>query len=399
MRRLLASLLFLTLFLSLVACTADYEEIAVQGQSLDRGENISGYDCAYGLNALNDRITSIFEDNDDVVNYGKDIVEAKVTFDDANILVGDEYSLPTRIFYYTMSDVKTSIISNALNIDATGDDAKLYWDTNYPDQNYTIIEKAYQNALMYCQQYLATFYAMEDYGFEETEDYLYTYENILAAFGTVEAMDEYFSAYGLTGDYLKMLHRYQTAYMQFKGYLINPDGILYPSDEEAYEYFENDCVYMQQIVFSYVEVDEINRWVSKSPEDIEASRAKGEEVYAKILEDPDMFIRNLDQSQFSDWRDNVKGYYYSPYEIQETLLNAYYELEVGEITAIDTPIGYYIIKAAEKTPSVFEVVKDRVVQALCDEIHKEVLAPYFDRFTLDEEQYNRYEFDDIITFQ
>lgn len=399
MKRVLTVFLTFSLLVSFCSCTADYAEIARQEYALDRGEGIEGYDCAHGLSELKSKLESLFDENDNVVNLGRDIVEAKVDFDDANLLVGDEYSLPLRIFYYTMADIKTTFLADVLNVDATGNSANVYWDTQYPDQNYTIVEKAYADGLKYCKDYLATFYAMKDYNFEETEDYIDTYNNVLNMFGSVDALEEYYKAFGLDAEYLKQFLRYQIAYLQFKGHLVNTDGVAYPTDEEVYEYFQKDCVYMQQIVFPYVEVDSLNRWVLKPKEEITATRERGQEIYAEIGDDPKAYITKMDQSELKSWRDYVEGYFYAPYEIQQELLDAYYALEVGEIAAVDTPIGYYIIKACKKDENVFLRVEDRVVQALCDEIHSDILAPYYEKFTIDEEQYDRYSFEDIITFQ
>jgi len=398
MKRILVLTLLISLVLAFSSCTADYPEIAKKDYQLDRGDGISGYDCAYGLSELGEKLSALYEEDDNVINFGRDVVEAKVDFDDAMLLVGDKQSLPLRIFYYVMANEKTSILVNALNVDATGDAANVYWNTKYPDQNYTIVDKAYENGLAYCMDYLATFYAMEDYGFEETEDYLDTYENILSSFGNVAALEEYYAPYGIDEEYLKLLLRFQLAHIQFKGHLVDVEGVAYPTDEEAYEYFQTKCVYMQQIVFPYVEVDELNRWVLKSEEEKLAAKERGQAIYAEIEGDNEMFIRNMDQSELRNWRDYIQGYFYAPYEIQQELLDAYYGLEVGEITAVDTPIGYYIIRACEKNQSVYKLVEDRILQALCDEIYKEILKPYYKNFTLDEAQYKRYSFEDIITF-
>ena len=139
MKRFLGFLLVVSTLMSVSACTADYTEIAREGYELDQGYGVSEYDCAHGLSELADKLGGLYNDDDDVIDLGRDVIEAKVEFDDANLLVGDEYSLPLRIFYYIMADIKTSILADALNVDASGDAVNIYWNSNYPDQNFTIM--------------------------------------------------------------------------------------------------------------------------------------------------------------------------------------------------------------------------------------------------------------------
>ena len=151
-----------------------------------------------------------------------------------------------------------------------------------------------------------------------------------------------------------------------------------------------------QIVFSYVYTNPDRYVLYKDEETIESLRKQGKELYAKIVDNPAMFERNQHLTQEADWEQNVQGYFYTPTEIQEELYDAYKKLMPGEITAIDTPIGYYIIKAVDKTDTSYHMNEDRVITSYCEKIYSDLISPYYDKFTLDTVQYERYSFDEIL---
>lgn len=393
MKRFFALFLVMVTVLSTVSCSAEGQEISKQNYVINTNNNVDD-----GLSKLKDLLATVYENDDDIVELGRDPVSATVDFDDALLLVGDEYSLPLRLFYYIMVELKGNDINNIAMYGINVEDEAAFWDTLVNDKDISKETDVLERGLNTCYEVLASMYAYKDYGLDEDDSYLESYENILSFFGNEAALEEYYSAYGLSVDYLKMYLRYNAIQTRLYHHLVGLDGILYPDKEQLWAHFEDDCVYMHQIVFSYVQEDDYMQITYKSQEEIEALRAEGEALYAEIIENPKLYERNMYRTQHPEWASNAGGYLYVPGDIQEVLVEAYSKLTPGEITAVDTPIGYYIIQSIEKNEEAFNSSLDGITQSLCAKIYTEEMTKYYSNFTIDMDQYNRYDFNDIITF-
>ncbi|MBR6594520.1 MAG: hypothetical protein IKK83_05005 [Clostridia bacterium] len=398
MKQTIAFALALLCVLSLVSCTSDFEDIARSEYELDRGTAVSDYDYSKGLGALFDRIKGVYEDNDDLTEYGRDIVEPLVEFDGALMFEGDEYDFPTRLFYYMMVEAKSGDVNNTDYVDATEAEAAVYWNSLLQDKLKTHKDYALEYGLEICRHALASMYAMDDLGFTETENYISSYNNIFSFFGNEQALNEYYAAYGLDSELLLQFSRYFTAYNELREYLIGTGGKYYPDEEELYSFYEEECIYMQQIVFSYVDYYPDGRIVYKSDEEIAAKRAEGKALYEQIVNKPVLFTRNMYRTEHPDWKENSAGYLYTPGEILPELETAYRQLIPGDITAVDTPLGYYIIQAVDKHEDIYTSNKDRISSALCNRIYEGLISPYYDCFVYNEAEYNRYKFEEILTY-
>lgn len=397
MKRCLAVCVAVLTALAAGGCTRDYEEIARADYQLDRGYYVSDYDYIYGLSQLKDAIDGIYDDDDAITELGRDVVAPLVEFDDALAIEGAPYSFPTRMFYYVATDYKSYEKGTSPFASSPEEATAVFWNSLSPDSDKTIAEGVMQKAREYVIHCMAAMYAYEDYGLELTDDYLSSYENVFSFFGNTAALNEYFAAYGLNDELLKEYYKYSYQYSLLHEYLVGTGGLLYPDDDEAYAFFESDCLYLQQIVFSYVVEDENGCIVYKTDEEIAASRAEGQELYAKIVNDPEQFIRNMYRTEHLTWKDNPTGYVYVPGDVLEVISDAYFAMMPDEIIAVDTPIGYYIIRALEKNKQIYESSEDMIIRAYCDEAFESEMSKYYSRFTVNEAEFSRYEFSKILT--
>ncbi|MBQ7048082.1 MAG: hypothetical protein IJN86_03955 [Clostridia bacterium] len=394
MKRILISLLALTLCVALVSCTSDLQEIKRTDYTLDKGGQVDGYDCAYGMEELMNILSGIYDYDGDIVEMGKDVVDPIVDFDDALLFKGEQYSLPVRIYYYLMAGLKTSGYIGTDYNTLLGDEE--FWDSLYPDLAINFKDHSMKYGMQVCKDMVASMHAYKDFGYTPTNNDAVSFESVLSVFGSVDALNEFYAAYGMNDTLLKEYFKLNNIYMGLKDYLVGLSGEYYPNEEECKEYYYDECVYMHQIVFSYVYTNPDRYVLYKDEETIESLRKQGKELYAKIVDNPAMFERNQHLTQEADWEQNVQGYFYTPTEIQEELYDAYKKLMPGEITAIDTPIGYYIIKAVDKTDTSYHMNEDRVITSYCEKIYSDLISPYYDKFTLDTVQYERYSFDEIL---
>ena len=393
-KRLLALVLSVSLALSLCACASKGDEIATTDFEIDKNAVLNG-----GFSGLNDRLNGIYDEPEDLIEFGGTNTIPTVGFDDAVYLSADDVKFYTRYFYFSMVEIKSSDISNAMLYGINAKDDPAFWNSFAVDTNKTrkelVIEKAKKSA------YYATIsnLILEDYGFKKSDTHLLSYQNILSLYGNEQAIRDYYGAYGLGDDYLLPYLEQYSAYSEFREFLVGVDGKLYPTDEQAKQFFKEKCLYFEQIVFNYIHTDDNGYIYPKNDADIAEARRKGKDVYDQILNDDRMFDRNMHLTEHSEWSENVYGYTYIPNEILPELEEAYFKLKPGEITAVDTPLGYYIIRALEKTDQAYEASNSRIVDAYCDIAFKAELDKYADKLSVNEGESTRYSFEDVLVFK
>ncbi len=393
-KKLLSFSLALVFSLSLVSCSPDGEEIATGGFDIDRNTVLDE-----GLKDFKDRLDGIYDEPDDLIEYGGQNTVPIVEFDDAVYASAEGIKYYTRYLYYSLVELKSSDISNAMLYGINAKDDPAFWNSFAVDTNKTrrelILEKAKKDAFYATVSNLV----MEDYGFEKSDNHLLSYQNILSMFGNEQAINDHYNAYGLGDNYLLPYLEQYTAYSEFREYMVGVDGKYYPTDEQAKEFFKNECLYFEQIVFNYIYTDDNGFTYPKSDADIVDAKKRGEGVYAQIQADKRMFDRNMHLTEHGEWSENVYGYTYIPNEILPELEEAYFKLKPGEITAVDTPLGYYIIRALEKTDSAYEASNSRIIDAYCDIKFKSELDKYADKLNIDKEQFTRYSFEDVLVLK
>jgi len=393
-KRLLSMILSLSMVLFFVACSAEGEEIA-RG-NFDINSDILLED---GIDNWKDRIDGIYDEPDDLVELGGQNTIPVVDFDDAVCLSMDGVDFYSRYLYYILVEMKSSSISNALYYGVNAKDDEAYWNSLEIDTYKTKREAALERGKNYAYNFVISNAIMKDYGFVESDSYLLSYDNLLAMYGNEQAINDHYCAYGLGDDYLKPYLKRYSAYSEFREYMVGVGGKLYPTDDQAKKFFRDKCIYMEQIVFNYIYTDEDGYVYKKSEDDIADARKRGEDVYKSILDDPRMFTRSMHLTEHSEWSENVYGYTYTPNEIIPELEEAYFNLKPGEITAVDTPLGYYIIRALEKTDRAYEDSNSRIIDAYCENAFVKLLEEYKDKLVIDESQFSRYTFEDVLVYK
>lgn len=392
-KRLLAALLAVASAFSLCACSEKGEEIATGSFDIDKNIVLNE-----GFGNFKDRLNAIYDEPDDLINYGGQNTIPIVEFDDAVYVAGKNSNFYTRFLYYTLVEIKSSDISNAALYGINAKDDPSFWNSFAVDTDKTrkelVLEKA-KNAAYYSTVANAV---MEEYGFKKSDTHLLSYQNLLTLYGNEQAIRDHYAAYGLGDNYLLPYLEQYSAYSEFREYLVGIDGKMYPTDEEAKQFFKDECLYFEQIVFSYVYTDENGYICPKTAEDITESRKKGETVYAEILADERMFDRNMHLTEHSEWSENVYGYTYIPNEILPELEEAYFKLAPGEITAVETSLGYYIIRALEKTDKAFEDSNSRIIDAYCDITFKAEMNKHADKISINDSEFSKYTFEDVLVF-
>ena len=392
-KKLLA--LFLTIFMlfSICSCAESGEELA-----RDNFDVNSDKVMADGLAELYDRLEGVYEDQDDLIELGGQNTIPLVEFDDAVYLSIGEFDFYTRYLYYIMVEIKSSAISNALlyGINAKNDDA--FWNSLEIDTYKTKREVALEKSKTAARYAAISNAIMKDYGFVESDSYQLSYENLLVMYGNKQAINDHYCAYGLGDDYILPYLKQYSAYSEFREFMVGVDGELYPTDEQAKEFFRDKCIYMEQIVFNYTYTDENGYCYKKSDAEIADARRRGEEVYASIKEDPRMFDRNMHLTEHPEWSENAYGYTYIPNDIIPELEDAYFKLKPGEIVAVDTPLGYYILRALEKTDKAYEDSNSRIIDGYREMAFAELMNQHMDKLNIINDEFNRYDFKDILVF-
>ena len=353
-------------------------------------------DADKALAALKDRLSAIFGGQRDEEGPVGPPPEPAVEFDGASVLSYGDLKLPTRILYYMLCEMKSTEIGNAGRYGIAAEDSDVFWNSLYPDIGLSRRDYLYQRTRDYCEGFLISFAEGASYGFTESDSYIQSYENILSFYGGQAGIDEYYRAFGLDGELLKTYLRYMCWYNDFREFLVGVGGKLFPAEDEAKGFFYSDFAYIQQIVFTYIEKDSGGRIVYKSEKDIAETRKQGQELYARISEDPKLFERNIFQTQHPEWSDNPNGYLYSRGKNPPDLDKAYFSILPGDITLVDTDIGIYIIKGLEKSDGVFADNISQVYDACCEKRFNDELAKYGKSLVWDKEQFNKYKFSDII---
>jgi len=389
-----AVLLALLFCFEFCACAKEGQEIARSDFEIDKNKVL-----ADGFSSLKDRVENIYEDPEDIVELGGNISKPLVEFDDAVCLSIDNVDFYTRYLYYIMVEVKSSDISNALlyGVNAKNEDA--FWNSYGVDSYKTRREIVEERALKACYNAAISNAIMGQYGFTESDSYILSYENIFSFYGNEQALDEYYGAYGLNNGYLKPYLRQYAAYSEFREFLVGTGGKLYPTDEQAKAFFKEKCLHFEQIVINYTYTDDNGYTIKKTDTEIEDARRRGEELYQTIQNDTRMFDRNMHLTEHAEWSENVHGYTYVPNEIIPELEKAYFALQPGDITAADTPLGYYIIRAREKTDMVYEANNSRIIDAYCEAAFTEVMEEYKDKLVVNENELKRYDFDKVLVFE
>lgn len=394
MKRLLALAVVFSALLSLCACEAKGEEIARTDFIIDKNNVVED-----GFDDFGEFLQGVFDDPDDIHEMAGNNVEPIVEFDDAIYMQIGDTVFPTRMMYYAMSILKSSEINEAILNQINAKDTNEYWDSlaydHFKSRRQLLIESAQENIT----NMVITMHVKENYGFSESDNYIYSYENILANYGSEQAIEDYFGAYGLTAELYKEYLRFFCAYNELKEHLIGPEGPFFPDEEDAKKFFYEKCTYFEQIYISYTKVDENGYIIYKTEEEKAEAKARAEALYAKIEETPELFDRNLHLTEHELWAENPKGYCYVPGEIVPELEAKVFELEVGEVGAIETNIGYYIVRPKQKTDEVYEGNNSIIKEALRDSLYQQEMQKYHNQLIVNEEQFTRYDYLDILLLQ
>lgn len=393
-KRLFAFFLSATLSFSFCSCAKEGDEIAKENFGIDKNQVL-----ADGFSAFGDRLQGIYDDPDDLVELGGQNIMPVVDFDDAVYISAGDYKCYTRFLYYILVELKSGDISNALlyGINAENDDS--FWNSYGVDTNITRRDVVYKKAEKYARDLIISNAIMKEYDFTPSNNYQLSYDNLLSLYGNEQAINDYYGAYGLGDDLLLPYLKIFSAYSEFKEFLVGTDGELYPTDEQAKKFFRDECIYMEQIVFSYVYTNEDGYTYPKTAEEIADARSRGQAVYESILEDQRMFDRNMHLTEHHEWSENVHGYTYIPDEILPELEEAYLKLKPGEIVAVDTPLGYYILRALEKTDKAYEESNSRIIDAYREKVFNALMEKNSHLITVNEGELQRYPFDKILVFE
>lgn len=391
LKRVLAIFLLTGTLLSFYSCAEEGQELARDNFDIDSNKVL-----ADGFAELKDRFDGVYDEQGDLVELGGQNTIPVVEFDDSVYLTMDGFDFHTRYLYYIMVEIKSSAISNALlyGINAKDDDA--FWNSLDVDTYKTKREIALEKSK------LAAYYAaisnaiMDDYGFVESDTYQLSYENLLSMYGNKQAINDHYNAYGLGDDYILPYLKQYSAYSEFREFMVGIDGKLYPTEEQAKQYFRDECIYMEQIVFNYTYADENGYYYKKSDEEIANAKKRGEEVYAAILKDPRMFDRSMHLTEHPEWSENAHGYTYLPNDIIPEIKEAYFKLKPGEIIAVDTPLGYYILRALEKTDRAYEDSNSRIIDGYREKAFDELMKKHIDKLVVNEDEFERYAFEDVL---
>ncbi len=393
-KRLFSAFLVFVLVLSLFACAKEGDEIANESFGIDKNAVFSE-----GFAAFEDRLNGIYDAPDDLVELGGQNIIPVVDFDNAVYASAGNYECYTRFLYYMLVELKSGDISNALlyGINAKDDDS--FWNSLGIDSDKTRRELIIQKAEMYAKYLTVSNAIMKDYGFTPSNNHQLSYDNLLSLYGNEQAINDYYGAYGLGDDMLLPYLKMFSAYSEFREYMVGTDGELYPTDEQAKQFFRDECIYMEQIVFSYVHTDEDGYTYHKTDEEIADARSRGQAVYRAILDDSRMYDRNMHLTEHPEWSENVYGYTYIPDEILPALEEAYLKLAPGEIVAVDTSLGYYILRALEKTDKAYEESNSRIIDAYREKAFGELIEKHVKLLTVNEDEFSRYSFEDILVFK
>lgn len=394
LKRWLTLFLTISIVATLSSCSPEGEELARENFDINNSKVL-----ADGFADFDERLNGIYDDPEDLIELGGQNTIPIVDFDDAVYLSMNGNDFYTRYLYYIMVEIKSSDISNALlyGINAKDDDS--FWNSlgvdTYKTRRELVLEKAKKSS------YYATISnaVMKDYGFTESDTYLLSYENILSLYGNEQAIKDHYQAYGLGDDYLLQYLKQYSAYSEFREYMVGVGGKLYPTDEQAKKFFRDECIYMEQIVFNYIYTDENGYTYQKSDAEISDAKSRGEAVYESIQKDPRMFDRNMHLTEHSEWSENVYGYTYIPDEILPELEEAYFKLKPGEITAVETRLGYYILRALEKNDQAYEDSNSRIIDAYCERAFSAEMDKYIDKLEVNENEFERYAFNDVLVLK
>ncbi len=401
MKKLLILFLVTCFALSSASCdTSAGEEIADFSYKLDDGNGEQNYSYNKGLSDLKDLINGVYDTPGDINEMGRPVVSPIVEFDDGICMSADGIDFPTRLYYYLMCEFKYTEISQSFDFAIKAEDTPEYWNSLDFDSNKTIREVVIEKVYDIARSIIACELAYKDYDMEKGNTWQQSYDDTVAnIFGNETALNEYYAAYGLDSELLKLNYQFVELYNEFYEHLVGVDGILYPSVDESKKYFEDECIYIEQIVFPYVEINESGHNVYKSDEKINESRTKGKELFDLINGDPKQFDRNMYKTEHPEWEENRNGYIYIPNYVLPEIMDACKKAEVGEVFAVDTPIGYYIIRNKEKTGDAFEMGSSKIITSHCQTIFKNEITKYFDRISVNQEQINKYTFEEVLVLK
>lgn len=151
------------------------------------------------------------------------------------------------------------------------------------------------------------------------------------------------------------------------------DELLREHYENTKEEYKNPQVRAKHILISTVDDEQ----QPLPQEEIDAARAKAEEIYAKIQAGEDFDQLMNEHSEDPGLQGNPDGYTFGKGEMVPEFEEAAFSLEAGQVSEIvESSYGYHIIKVEEKmddyyTP--FEEVKEQIKQELTQkEYDKEV---------------------------
>lgn len=401
MKKTLLLILVVVFAFSSISCgTSAGDEIADFTYTLDKGDDIQNYSYNKGLSALKDLIQGIYDAPGDITEMGRPITKPIVEFDNEVCMSAGNVKLLTRMYYYLMCEFKYTEISQSYDFAIKAEDTPAYWNSLEVDSYKTIRQVVEDKVAEIAKIIVACELAYKDYGLVKSDLWKASYDNAVNnVFGNVEAINEYYAAYGLNNELLIENYKNITLYNELYEHLVGIDGMFYPTDAQSEKFFEDECLYIEQIVFPYVEINDFGYNVYKSDEKIKEAKSKGEALYELIKKDPKQFDRNMFQTEHPEWSENRDGYVYTPDSVIPEILNACKSVGVGEIIAIDTPIGYYIIRNLEKTDVAFEKDASKIVQSYCDIYFKKELSKYYDKITVNKTQVNKYKFEDVLVLK
>lgn len=387
MRRIITFILIAAIMASLASC----EDQSGSIQNL----NSKDFVLRESVDDVLSRIQNVFSNDDDEII----IQPAKHEFDDAVLFSMGGYSIPTRLYYYITAETKSVSIGYSLQYERVGEDSAEFWNSYKVGSELTRREELLETIGFQAKSLLICMNIAGDYGYVQSDSYLESYQNNIENFGGLAVLNEYLAPYGMNDELLKRYYQYISLYYELQEYLYGDTGKLLPKDDEVREFYQNEYAVINQIVFSYTDTDENGIEVLKTEEEIAEARKRGEELYAKILEDGSLFDRSVYLTEDPLWFENQKGYLCAKSSVDPDLREVIFDMNNGDFALVETNTGIHIVRRTESSEQLYLDNCDNIEYELRQELWSELLTSHLDSIEVDEAQLNRYDFIEIPALQ
>ena len=363
----------------------------------DSLENLSEKDySSVTLLDVSERLSAIFPYNSEIVV--SDIKEAVVEFDDSKVFVAGKYSISSRLYYYLLSYNKTDVLGSAITDNRRGEDTEEFWESVYDNSGITNKDYVIREVDKFCKNLVRSMLLLDKLGLEETDSAEETRKNLISesGFGSEEAFNKYYAAYGLTLDIYIEYVRYEAAMYQIYDYLFGKDGIDAITEDEAKQYFDENYVKFRSTMISFYKADENGYSVPKTEEEI----IKIKSDCAGYLVDIKNGVHDFDYYTYlnEDYSvyDFPNGYIVKEGDMDDSLIAAAKQLEIGECAVVETNYGVHIIKREEIGGTDFEDTYDSLLDTYYLELHEQYYDSVDDSLTVNREVKEKYDFYDVI---